>query len=89
VISRTTERFRACFARLPDSVRQDAKHAFALFAQNPYDHRLHFKRVHGTRPIYSARVGSKGYRAVGNRVGNEIDWYWIGPHDEYERVIQE
>ena len=27
------------------------------------------------------------YRAVGIRDGEEIVWHWIGPHDEYEKLI--
>ncbi len=88
MISRTTERFRACLARLPEPVRQDAHKVFRLFAQDPYHRRLHFKQVHATRPIYSARIGN-GYRAVGVRDGDEIEWYWIGSHDDYERIIEQ
>jgi hypothetical protein len=49
---------------------------------------LRFKKVHPTKPIYSARVG-KGHRAVGVLDGGEIVWFWIGPHKEYERIIGE
>jgi hypothetical protein len=27
------------------------------------------------------------YRALGIRDGDEMVWYWIGTHDEYERLI--
>jgi hypothetical protein len=30
---------------------------------------------------------SIGYRALGIMVDNEITWFWIGGHDEYERLI--
>jgi len=89
VNSRRNERFHTCFVRLPESVKRDAKKAFRLFDENPYHPRLQFKHVHATRPIYSARVNNDGYRAVGIRAGEDILWYWIGPHDEYERVIQQ
>lgn len=89
MISHTTERFRDCFERLPESVREDARKAFKLFAQDPFDPRLHFKCVHPNHPIYSARVNKDGYRAVGLRDGEDIDWYWIGDHNEYMRVIRQ
>jgi len=38
--------------------------------------------------IYSARVG-KGHRAVGVLESDEIVWFWIGSHKEYERIIGE
>lgn len=36
--------------------------------------------------IYSIRIG-QGYRALGERAGNEITWYWIGSHSEYDKLI--
>jgi hypothetical protein len=27
------------------------------------------------------------YRALGTREGDDLVWYWIGTHDEYERLI--
>jgi len=45
-----------------------------------------FKRAHSSRPIYSVRV-NLDYRAVGIRDGKEIVWHWIGPRDEYEKLI--
>jgi hypothetical protein len=34
----------------------------------------------------SARVGLQ-YRAVGELVGDTITWFWIGSHDEYDRLL--
>jgi len=28
-----------------------------------------------------------GYRAIGRLVGAEIVWFWIGPHQEYDKRI--
>lgn len=47
---------------------------------------LRFKPVHATRPIYSIRVGIH-FRALGIVAGDEIVWFWIGSHDDYERLI--
>ncbi|HEY3064347.1 MAG TPA: hypothetical protein VGL09_01055 [Methylomirabilota bacterium] len=38
--------------------------------------------------IYSARV-SLGYRAVGLMEGDEITWFWIGTHGEYDRLLDQ
>ena len=84
--SRTTRRFRAALAALPDQVRQQAQGAYRLFRDNPYHPGLRFKQVHPVRPVYSARL-SRDYRAVGVREGQDILWFWIGPHDEYERLV--
>jgi hypothetical protein len=30
----------------------------------------------------------RDYRALGYQRGNEMYWFWIGPHDEYERILK-
>lgn len=62
--SHTTERFRQLLAWLPKKILKHAKEAYAQFTKDPYHPGLHFKRVHSTRPIYSARI-SKDYRVWG------------------------
>lgn len=58
-----------------------------MFAGNPHHSSLHFKRVHKTQPIYSARVG-RSYRVVGLlERGNVMVWFWIGPHEQYETLL--
>jgi hypothetical protein len=39
------------------------------------------------RNLWSARVGIH-YRAVGERDGDQILWYWIGTHAEYDRLLK-
>jgi hypothetical protein len=85
--STTTERFWKCYAALPAEVRSQAKEAYALFVKDPYYPSLHFKRIHSTRPIFSVRI-SIDYRAVGIVEGNEITWFWIGPHAEYDNLLK-
>lgn len=86
MISYTTARFWKAYRRLPDPVRKQAREAYRQFEENPYHPGLHFKPVHPNRPIHSVRV-NRNYRAVGIKDGEEIVWFWIGPHDEYERLI--
>jgi hypothetical protein len=31
---------------------------------------------------------SRGYRALALRHDDELTWFWIGPHDEYERILK-
>ncbi len=84
--SHTTESFRNKLRQLPQHIQRQARHAYKLFQQNPYHPSLHFKQVHPTRPIYSARI-SLDYRAVGTREGDVVIWFWIGPHADYEKLI--
>ncbi len=83
--SYTTERFRKAFKALPERVRRQAREAYKLFEQNPYHPSLHFKPIHPTRPIYSVRIG-RDYRALGVSDGDEIVWFWIGSHAEYDKL---
>lgn len=84
--SRTTERFRKTFALLPVQPQEQARSAYRLFRENPQHPSLRFRKVHPTLPVYSARVGIH-YRAVGIRDGEEIVWFWIGHHTEYDHIL--
>ncbi len=83
--SRTTADFREMFAQLPPQVQRQARAAYRRFAQDTQHPGLHFKQVHETEPIYSARVGLH-YRAVGVVDGGAIAWFWIGSHADYDAL---
>lgn len=86
--SQTTAAFRKRYAALPAEIRQQARVAYRLFVGNPHHSSLHFKRIHTKEPIFSARVG-RSYRVVGLvEDGNVIVWFWIGPHEQYETLIE-
>lgn len=36
--------------------------------------------------LWSVRVG-RNHRAIAVEVQDGLRWIWIGPHDEYERLI--
>jgi hypothetical protein len=87
VKSHTTAAFRKRYAALPLDVRNQARAAYRLFVANPHHSSLHFKRVHVTEPVYSARVG-RSYRVVGLLESDgAIVWFWIGPHESYETLL--
>ncbi len=84
----TSRRFRRMYASLPEDVQMRAKRAYQLFQRNPRHPGLNFKKVDDQNHIYSARVGL-GYRAVGQLDGEDIVWFWIGPHSEYDKLLNE
>ena len=88
MISRTTRRFQEAYAKLPESIKQQAKTAFKRFQQNPEHPGLRFKKVHEREPIFSVRI-SRGYRAVGVRKRGGIIWFWIGGHADYEKLLRQ
>ena len=83
--SQAAPKFWKFYARLPRSVQQQARKAYQLWKANPHHPSLHFKRVDNQEPIYSARV-SNDYRVFGFIEGDTVLWYWIGNHNEYERL---
>ena len=86
MISHTTAQFRKMFSELPAEVQRQARRAYRIFQQNPNQPSLRFKSVHPTRPIYSVRIGPM-YRAVGILESDEIVWYWIGSHADYDKLL--
>ena len=85
--SKTTDRFWKSYAELPEDVKKKAKDAYKQFIGNPYHPSLHFKRIHSTRPIFSVRI-TINYRSIGLLKENEIIWFWIGSHSDYEKMIK-
>ena len=86
--SQTTPNFWKLYGELPVQVQRRADNAYRLWRLNPYAHGLYFKRVGRNRPIYSVRIG-QDYRALGIIEGSVIIWFWIGPHDAYERLLKQ
>ena len=84
--SRATPRFWAAYRELPREIRDVARKVYQLFRENPRQPGLHLKKVHDRDPIYSVRV-TLGYRALGLLEDEEITWFWIGSHVEYDRLL--
>jgi hypothetical protein len=70
---------------LPEPVQRLARQNFELLKENPAHPSLHFKKIGKLR---SARVGIN-YRAVAVEDGADFIWVWVGPHDEYQRMIKQ
>ena len=85
--SKTSPRFKKCASSLPEAIRKEARKAFKLFSSDPYYPSLHFKRIHSTLPVFSVRI-SLDYRATGILDGNEIIWFWIGSHSDYDKLCK-
>ena len=84
--SKRTKQFHALFAELPEPVQRQANAAYKLFKANPSHPSLSFKQVSPRGPVYSARVGLH-YRALAIRKPDEIIWFWIGSHAEYDKLL--
>ncbi|MHB1377219.1 MAG: ParE family toxin-like protein [Candidatus Humimicrobiaceae bacterium] len=84
----TSDRFWKCYRELPEQIKKEAKKAYGEFKKNPYHPGLHFKRIHSTRPIFSLRI-TKDYRVVGIQQNNQVIWFWIGSHGDYDNLLRQ
>lgn len=76
-------RFWQAYEALPPEVQRLADESFELLKRDLSHPSLHFKKV---GRFWSARVG-RHYRAVAVQDGADMIWFWIGRHDEYDRLI--
>jgi hypothetical protein len=80
---RASPSFWSLYERLKPEVRRLADKNFELLRRDPNHPSLHFKRV---GRYWSVRVGLN-LRALGVRRGEDLVWFWIGTHDDYERLL--
>jgi len=76
-------RFWRCYRALPGEIQALADRNYALLRTNPSHGSLHFKQVGG---LWSVRVGLH-YRALATAADDELVWFWVGSHAEYDRLI--
>ena len=79
-----TPNFWDCYNKLPESIRNVADRNFALLKRDSSHRSLHFKKV---GRFWSARVGIQ-YRALAVESGEDLVWFWIGSHADYDRLIE-
>ena len=82
--SSTTSSFWRKYRVLPVEIRAKARKAYRLWARYPGHPSLRFEPK---GDYWSVRVGD-GFRALATRSGERVTWFWIGPHDEYLRMIR-
>lgn len=75
--------FWQAYQRLPKSVQKLADKNFQLLKQDPSHPSLALKKIGRLR---SVRVGLH-YRALAVEDSTDLVWYWIGPHAEYDQIL--
>jgi hypothetical protein len=71
------------YEALPKDVRETADRNFQLLKADPRHKSLHFKRIGA---VWSVRIGDR-YRALGHDVPEGIQWFWIGSHADYDKIV--
>lgn len=82
----TSPRFWSLYAGLPQDVRLQAQKSYRLLLRDPHHPSLRFKKIRG-QELWSARI-SKDYRAVATPVEGGLQWFWIGTHADYDKLIK-
>ena len=85
--SQALPQFWKQYRQLTRDIRRRTARAYQTWRLYPRSPGLQFKRVGNRRPVYSVRI-TDDYRALGLLEGDTMYWFWIGPHDEYERIIK-
>jgi plasmid maintenance system killer protein len=57
-----------------------------MFARNPDHPSLRFKKLKAHDDVWSVRINEQ-YRAVGVRSGEEIEWIWVGTHNDFDHLF--
>jgi hypothetical protein len=84
VTHRATSRFWSCYNSLSPEIQRLADQSYELLKADPRHPSLHFKKV---GRFWSVRVGAH-HRALSVATDNTLLWFWIGRHDEYDRLIR-
>jgi hypothetical protein len=84
--SATLPSFWTAYRSLSEDLKQSARKAYRLWAENPFHPSLRFKCINQGENIWAVRI-TRGYRAVGVLEGDTVTWFWIGNHDDYEQFF--
>jgi len=84
--SKTTPEFWRHYGNLPPKIQLLADRCYEIWRENPRHPSLHFKKLEGSRTLYSARIGAH-HRALADFDGDIVVWVWIGTHAEYDRML--
>jgi hypothetical protein len=82
--SLTTPRFWQAYVVLPPEIKLAASKQYRLWKNNPRHPSLQFKKV---GPFWSARI-TEDYRSLALLRNDAYNWFWIGTHAEYERILK-
>lgn len=81
---RATPDFWYYYQQLPKEIQELADRCYNQLQENPRYPSLHFKKVGS---FWSVRIGLH-YRALAIQENDDVVWFWIGTHAEYDRLVQ-
>jgi hypothetical protein len=72
------------YEQLPTNIQKLADEYYARLKSNLRHPSLHFKKIGKYR---SVRIGLH-HRALAVEIPEGLVWFWIGAHDQYQRMIK-
>ncbi len=81
---RATPDFWYHYRQLPVETQELADRCYEFLKQDPRYPSLHFKKV---GLFWLVRVGIH-YRALAIEEDNDMAWFWIGTHAEYDHLLR-
>ena len=82
--SSTAPSFWRAYQSLPPEAKAQARKVYRLWLRNPRHPSLRFEPEGN---YWSIRV-ARGWRALAREHQGTLYWFWIGPHDQYERLLK-
>lgn len=82
--SSTTPSFWRAYRTLTPEMQAEARKAYQLWKANPRHPSLRFERK---GDFWSVRI-TRGWRALAREHEGTFYWFWIGSHDDYQRLIK-
>ncbi|MGH9872628.1 MAG: hypothetical protein ACRD9S_09195 [Pyrinomonadaceae bacterium] len=82
--SSTTPSFWRAYRTLTPEIQSQARKTYQLWKSNPRHPSLHFERK---GDFWSVRI-TRGWRALAREYEGTFYWFWIGSHDDYQRLIE-
>jgi hypothetical protein len=80
---RASPAFWSLYHSLPPDIQRTADRSYEHLKRDPRYPSLHFKKV---GRFWSARVGLH-HRALAVESGEDLIWFWIGTHAEYDKLV--
>lgn len=80
----TTIDFWQTYAKLPPEIKAQARKSYQQWKKNLQYPSLHFKKV--GKNLWSIRI-SADYRALALKKGDDYYLFWIGTHNEYDKLL--
>mgnify|MGYP001344808296 CR=1 FL=1 len=78
--------FIKTFDKLPIEIKRQTVETYIKWKLNPKMLSLDFKNIR--KNIYSIRVGLN-YRAFAKKDKDTYMWFWIGSHEDYNKMIKQ